>query len=262
METRRIGLQVLTGSLAVLFALTITPIHLLVFAQIHIRPLPPPSSSAATAQLQPPIPKSIPKQQPNMTLQGSPGLTANGSIGSIIYLSQGLRYVADGKWDLVDNGSRAYFSVNMTWYPNTPTNSTISRIHTHAIQNFQLQGQRITQVQPNNIIIKGVADVLTNREVKWHNIPISIKIAGNVLDISFTGNDRNSIIAKAHFGGQDTLGVVKAITECSDQPLPNMQILPDCSSLPSTTTTTTASSSSTDNGIPPFVPPSSSGTTK
>lgn len=258
METRRIGLQVLTGSFAVLFALTIAPIHLLVFAQIHIRPLPPPSSSssAATAQLQAPIPKPVAKQEPNMTLQGSHGLTANGSIGSIIYLSQGLRYVADGKWDLVDNGSRAYFSVNMAWYPNTPTNSTIARVHTHAIQNFQLQGQRITQVQPNNIIIKGVADVLTNREVKWHNIPISIKIAGNVLDISFTGNDRNSITAKAHFGGQDTLGVVKAITECSDQPLPNMQILPDCSSLPSTTTTTNASSSITDNGIPPFVPPS------
>ena len=170
-------------------------------------------------------------------LPSSPGLIANGSINSVLNLAKDLRYVASGNWHLVDDGSNANFSVNMIWYPNTPTNSSAAKVHTHAIQNFQLQpGQHII-VQPNNILIKGCADVLTNSKVIWRNIPISIKILGDTIDISFTGNDQTSTNAKNHFANQDTLGVVKAITECSDQPLPNMVILPACNMDSSTIST-------------------------
>lgn len=65
---------------------------------------------------------------------------------------------------------------------------------------FQLQpGQHIT-VQPNNITIQGNATVLSDGVIKWRSIPISIKIAGYVFDVSFTGNDPNSVTAKRQFG--------------------------------------------------------------
>ena len=70
-----------------------------------------------------------------------------------------------------------------------------------------------------------------NREVKWHNIPISIKICRKCALIFHSQEMiETSITAKAHFGGQDTLGVVKALTECSDQPAARtpMVILPAC----------------------------------
>jgi hypothetical protein len=186
----------------------------------------------------------------------SVGVIANGSINSVLSLPKGLKYIASGDWDLVDDGRNANFGVNMIWYPNSPTNTTAAKVHTHAIQDFRLlPGQQIISVQPNNILIKGCADVLTNGKVTWPKIPIAIKIVGNTIDISFTGNDQYSIGAKNHFANQDTTGLVKAITECGG-PQPDMMVSPDCNiALSSISSTTTINAPpSTNNGIIPFIP--------
>ena len=138
---------------------------------------------------------------------------------SVLNLAKDLRYVAfSGNWHLVDDGSNVNFSVNMIWYPNTPTNGRCNKSPYTCNSKFPTSARTTYNVQPNNILIKGCADVLTNSKLIWRNIPISIKILGDTIDISFTGNDQTSINAKNHFANQDTLGVVKAITECSDQP--------------------------------------------
>jgi hypothetical protein len=116
----------------------------------------------------------------------------------------------------MDDGSNADLSANMTWYPNNALNNSIRQ---YQIRDFQLQpGQHIT-VQPNNITIQGNATVLSDGVIKWRSIPISIKIVGYVFDVSFTGNDPNSVTAKRQFGNQDVLGIVKALRECPNQPL-------------------------------------------
>ena len=205
MEVTRIRLMILGVSFSILFSSILAPINLLAFAQIQ-----PPSPQ------QPVIPKSVPAQESIITsVQEFPGVLANGSIGYSIYVTKEPKYVAEGKWNIVDDGSNADFSANMTWWPNDLSNSSITK---YQIRDFQPDGQHIT-VQPNNITLQGIANVSANGMIKWSSIPVSIKITGYVLDISFTGNDQNSVTARNHFGNQDVLGVVKALRACPNQPL-------------------------------------------
>ena len=228
MNKKAITLAVLAGSAIASLLLMTNSTQLLAFAPTNQQSNPiKPSSQPVTPQQ---------------------GFNAKGTINSIVYLPKGLKYVADGQWNIKDDGRHADFLANMIWYPDTPTNSSTAKVHTHAIKNFKLQGQSI-KLEPNNISIKGTADVLTNGKVSWR-VPILIKVVGNTLEVSFIGNDPNSIAAKSHFGGQNTVGIAKTLTACSDQPLPNMVILPACNF--HSLTTATKASSNTNKGIPPF----------
>lgn len=207
-------------------------------------PLHKPTPMVSCVQMQPLMQKG-----PNNSI----GVIANGSINSVLNLIKGLKYVANGNWHIVDDGTKANFSVKMIWYPNT-SNTTEAKVHTHAIQNFVLLPGQSIKVNPNNITIKGCADVLTNSKVSWHKIPVSIKIVGNTIDISFTGKDPKSILAKNHFANQDTTGVVNSITQCSDQPQPNMVVLPECNVPFSAVSNSTSNTVSGDgNNIMPFI---------
>lgn len=208
-------------------------------------PLPKPTAISPCSQMQPLIQKG-----PNTSI----GVIADGSINSVLNLLKGLKYIANGNWHIVDDGTKANFNVDMTWYPNTSTNSTEAKVHTHAIQNFVLLPGQSIKVSPNNIAIKGCADVLTNSKVAWHKIPVSIKIVGNTIDISFTGKDQESILARNHFANQDTTGVVNSISECSDQPQPNMLVLPECNVAFSAVSNSTSGTISGDgNNVIPFI---------
>jgi len=220
-------LAVLTGSAITSLLLMTNSIQLLAFAPTHQQPQP--------------------LKKPSQPVTPQEGFNANGTINSIIYLPKGLKYVAGGQWNIEDDGRHVDFITNMTWYPEALTNSSTAKVHTHAIKNFKLQGQSI-KLDPNNVSIKGTADVLTNGKVSWR-VPILIKIVGNTLEVSFTGNDPNSIAAKSHFGGQNTVGIAKVLTACSDQPLPNMVILPACNFQ---SLTAAKAPSHTETGIPPF----------
>jgi hypothetical protein len=121
---------------------------------------------------------------------------------------------------LVINGSNSSFTTSMTWYNNNGTGT-----HTHEFQNFKLTDQPKITVQPAiNVALKGVMDVGTNHRIVWHNVHSTIYIKeGKTISISLNDNETNY-----HFAGQTIYGVVHSLTRCSDTPLPNMQILPPC----------------------------------
>jgi hypothetical protein len=249
---------ILTVLFTILLSLTMILSYTLAFAQ------PLSSSSQPRQQIGSSLSSLCIHQQQISPQNGSsinsPGLIGNGSINSVLNLPKGLKYIANGYWDLFDDGRFANFTVQMTWYPNTPTNSSAAKVHTHAIKDFQLLPGQIVSVQPNNIRIKGCADVLTSGKVTWPNIPISIKIVGNTIDVSFTGNDQYSTSARNHFAEQDTTGVVKALAECGG-PQPGMVVLPDCNDVPlsSQSSTTIKTPSGSNNGVVPFIPNNPSG---
>jgi hypothetical protein len=108
----------------------------------------------------------------------------------------------------------------MTWYNNNGTGT-----HTHEFLNFKSSAGKITIQPGNSIFLKGVMDVGTNHRIVWKNVHSTIDIKGGKT-ISISLNTKET---KNHFAGQTIYGVVTSLTHCSDEPGPNMEVLPPCS---------------------------------
>jgi hypothetical protein len=203
---------------------------------------PSPSSNQTTAQEeQPPSSPSSgilgllfpQKQKPSQSTPIQPpiapteGLTANGTIDSLIF-TPGTKWIATGNWSTVlRNGNVDSFNTNMTWYDNNGT-----RIHTHELLNFKPSGGitigDIKTVKPaDNLVMKGLMDVGTNHRITWKNVHSTIDInGGKTISISLDDKETNK-----HFAGQTIYGIVKSFksfTKCLDQPGPNMEVPAPC----------------------------------
>jgi len=191
----------------------------------------PPSSSAVPGLLFPQEQEQQAQQQEQQQpMQPAPieppvaapakGLTANGTIGSLIF-APGNKWLTSGDWTLIlRNGNVSSFSTNMTWYNENGTST-----HTHELLNLRPNGGAgsITAT-PDDIIIKGLMDVGTNHRIVWTNVHSTIDIkGGKTISISLADKDTNK-----HFAGQAIYGVVKSFTMCSDEPGPNMEVLEPC----------------------------------
>jgi hypothetical protein len=173
------------------------------------------------------------------------GVVANGVIDSLIFTPSST-WIATGNWTVgVNNGTLALISANMTWYNDNGTAS-----HTHEILNFrpiveEVQGQGASStttadaaqptskiiVQPDNksIFLRGVVDVGANHRIAWKNVDsaIYIKNGGKILSIFLDDAQTNN-----HFGGRPIYGIVNSFIRCSNEPGPNMEILPPCLNIP------------------------------
>ena len=188
----------------------------------------PPLSSPSKEQSSSPIPGLIPSEQipptppSSVSLAQGPveGLRANGTINSLIYAPT-TNWIATGNWSIVvNNGNISSFKTNMTWYNNNGTGT-----HTHEFINFKSSAGKITIQPGNSIFLKGVMDVGTNHRIVWKNVHSTIDIKGGKT-ISISLNTKET---KNHFAGQTIYGVVTSLTHCSDEPGPNMEVLPPCS---------------------------------
>jgi hypothetical protein len=229
---RKIRSSILVVLFTTLFPLAITPVYILVFAQLPIQP-----RQHMLANVSPLCAQSERLAQ-NVHSLNSKGVTAEGTINDVLYVPKpkGAFYVARGDFFLNHDGSNAELSVRMEWVPSSANGSLTA--HTHAIENFRLFPARNTAINANNVVLEGCATVFTKGVPIW-DIPVSVKIVGKTIDISFTGNDPVSLSARDHFGNQDTIGVVDTLALCSNVPLPNMEVLPFCSSPSDTSGTDT-----------------------
>jgi hypothetical protein len=192
----------------------------------------PPSSSSSSVRgpmfpLQQHQPLSSPPQptskiQPSITTPTN-RLAANGIINSLI-ITPSTKWIATGDWILASqNGNIDSFNANMTWYNNNGT-----RTHTHELLNLRPSGgsQGIVTTEEDNVLIKGLMDVGTNHRISWTNVHGIIDIrGGKTITISLDDKETNR-----HFAGQAIYGIVKSFTQCSDEPGPNMEVLPPCTS--------------------------------
>jgi hypothetical protein len=183
---------------------------------------PPPQPAIPSPPLQPSSPPqpAIPQQEPVA------GLTASGTINSLIYAPQ-TKWIATGNWSMdVNNGNVTSFITNMLWYNDNGTAT-----HTHEIQNFKSTEGKIVTVQPDNsLFLKGLVDVGTNHRMVWKNVHSTIDIKGGKTIVISLDHEET----KNHFARQSIYGVVTSLTPCSDEPGPNMEVLPSCR-LPSDT---------------------------
>jgi hypothetical protein len=187
-------------------------------------PLQPPSSSqsqqqpAQSEQIQTSVPAAAPPTE---------GLTANGTIDSLIF-APGTRWIATGNWSMVlRNGNINSFNTNMIWY-----NTNGTKTHTHEFLNFKpsgaagggVAGDIITVKPGDNILMKGLMDVGTNHRITWKNVNSIVDIKeGKTISISLDDKETDK-----HFAGQTIYGIVKSLTRCSDRPGPNMEVLEPC----------------------------------
>jgi hypothetical protein len=205
-------------------------------------PPAPPGSELSSSSPSPP-----PQQEQGQQQEGGgliEGVVSNGIIDSLI-ITPSSTWIATGNWTVgVNNGSLALVSANMTWYNDNGTAS-----HTHEILNFrpiveevQRQGASTTTadaaqptskiiVQPDNksIFLRGVVDVGANHRIAWRNVDsaIYIKNGGKILSIFLDDAQTNN-----HFGGRPIFGIVNSFIRCSNEPGPNMEILPPCLNIP------------------------------
>jgi hypothetical protein len=214
----QLALTTLAGSFIIITSLlfiTNSFHHLLAFTQPIQQP--PPSSSSSSPQ-------------PTILQRPVGGTTENGTIDSLIF-TPATRWIATGNWSIgINNGIPTFFITNMTWYNNNGTGT-----HTHELQNFRsTQAGQIT-IEPNNsLFLRGVMDVGTNHRIVWKNVQSTIDIkGGKTISILLNDNQTNR-----HFAGQPIYGIVTSFTRCSDEPGPNMEVLPPCKSpLPQQSTT-------------------------
>jgi hypothetical protein len=156
---------------------------------------------------------------PTSTPVPSEGLTANGTINSLIY-APATKWIATGNWSMVvRNGNVNSFNTNMTWYNNNGTAT-----HTHQLSNFRATEGKVAIKPDNSLSLKGMMDVGTNNRIVWKNVHATIDIkGGKTFSTSVNDNETNH-----HFAGQTIYGVVTSLNRCSDQPGPNMEVLPPC----------------------------------
>jgi hypothetical protein len=241
--------QLILLELAVLFIsslfLITNSVHLQAFQPVQlpqspfISPTIPPGAESSPQPAIPPPPPPLqpssppqqaipPEQQQLSSPQQEPGasLTAQGTINSLISAPQN-KWIATGNWSMdVNNGKVTSFITNMLWYNDNGTAT-----HTHEIQNFKSTEGKMLTVQPDNsLFLKGLVDVGTNQRMVWKNVHSTIDIkGGKTIVISLDHKQTNN-----HFAKQSIYGVVTSLTPCSDEPGPNMEVLPSCR-LPSDT---------------------------
>jgi hypothetical protein len=181
-------------------------------------------------------------QQPGTQTQVSrQSFRANGTIDSVLFIPHN-EWIATGNWSMmVDNGKVMSFLVSMIWNNGNGTSS-----HTHQIQNFRPSNtiantaaitnnngnnanntNRIVTLQPDNtLVLKGLSDVGTNGRIVWKNVHTVFEMnKAKTINIAVDDKETNH-----HFAGQHVFGIVKSLDRCSDQPLPNMVVLPSCTS--------------------------------
>lgn len=147
---------------------------------------------------------------------------SKGTINSLIRVPQ-TKWIATGNWFVTVNSKHVTdFRTNMSWFDEKGTAT-----HTHEFLNFKTnQGvaKEIRQIG-NNTIIRGLMDVGTNQKIVWKDVPTTIVLKGEkTITISAADKATNQ-----HFAAQPILGVIKSFMLCSDQPGPDMVILPSCS---------------------------------
>ena len=172
-------------------------------------------------QPEPIVPGGTQEQQPDKVTPLGPvqGFKATGTVNSVIS-TPSIRWIATGNWSMfAGNGNIISFITNMTWYNNNGTGS-----HTHEFLKFVPTGGNVTLGSDNSLHLNGLIDVGTDRRAVWKNVHSLIDIkGGRTLTISVDDKETNN-----HFAGQPIYGVVTSLIRCSDEPGPNMEVLPPC----------------------------------
>lgn len=147
------------------------------------------------------------------------GFKAIGTVNSVIS-TPSIRWIATGNWSMfAGNGNIISFITNMTWYNNNGTGS-----HTHEFLKFIPTGGNVTLGSDNSLHLNGLMDVGTDNRAVWKNVHSVIDIkGGRTISISVDDKETNK-----HFAGQPVYGVVTSLIRCSDEPGPNMEVLPPC----------------------------------
>jgi hypothetical protein len=177
-------------------------------------------------QPEPILPESTQEQQQEQPDQGAPmapvaGFKAIGTVNSVIS-TPAVKWIATGNWSMfVGNGKVISFVTNMTWYNNNGTGS-----HTHEFLKFVPVGGNVTLGSNNSLHVNGFMEVGTNQRTAWNNVHSLIDIkGGKTISISVDDKETND-----HFAGQAIYGVVTSLIRCSDEPGPDMEVLPPCTS--------------------------------
>ena len=184
-----------------------------------------PAQPEEEQQQEPIVPDSAQEQQEHpdkITPQGPvQGFKAIGTVNSVIF-TPSIRWIATGNWSMfAGNGNIISFITNMTWYNNNGTGS-----HTHEFLKFVPTGGNVTLGSDNSLRLNGLMDVGTDHRTVWKNVHSLIDIKrGKTISVSVDDKETNN-----HFAGQPIYGVVTSLIRCSDEPGPNMEVLPPCTS--------------------------------
>jgi hypothetical protein len=186
-----------------------------------------PAPSQQEQQPEPIVPGSAQEQQqqqePKEVTPLGPveGFRAIGTVNSVI-TTPSVKWIAAGNWSMfAGNGNMISFITNMTWYNNNGTGS-----HTHEFLKFVPTGGNVTLGSDNSLHLNGLMDVGTDHRVVWKNVHSQIDIkGGKTISISVDDKETNN-----HFAGQPVFGVVTSVIRCSDEPGPDMEVLPPCTS--------------------------------
>jgi hypothetical protein len=164
-----------------------------------------------------------PQQQQKIPLNQSvvsENFTANGTIDSIIYTTNG-NWKGTGIWTLtVSEGELTSFAADMAWGNGTAN-------HKHEFQNFVMDddSDNVSIDPGGTVTMEGDMDVATNGVVSWPSVPAEITIdQGKIITVSLDHEDTDY-----HFGGHDQAihGTVTSLKPCSVKPGPNMTIPTD-----------------------------------
>ena len=164
-----------------------------------------------------------PQQQQKIPLNQSvvsENFTANGTIDSIIYTTNG-NWKGTGIWTLtVSEGELTSFAADMVWGNGTAN-------HKHEFQNFVMDddSDNVSIDPGGTVTMEGDMDLATNGVVSWPSVPAEITIdQGKIITVSLDHEDTEN-----HFGGHDQAihGTVTSLKSCSVKPGPNMTILTD-----------------------------------
>jgi hypothetical protein len=164
-----------------------------------------------------------PQQQQKIPLNQSvvsENFTANGTIDSIIYTTNG-NWKGTGIWTLtVSEGELTSFAADMAWGNGTAN-------HKHEFQNFVMDddSDNVSVDPGGTVTMEGDMDVATNGVVSWPSVPAEITIdQGKIITVSLDHEDTDY-----HFGGHDQAihGTVTSLKPCSVKPGPNMTIPTD-----------------------------------
>jgi hypothetical protein len=186
-----------------------------------------PAPSQEEQQPEPIVPGSAQDQQqqkePEEVTPLGPveGFRAIGTVNSVIN-TPSVKWIATGNWSMfAGNGNMISFITNMTWYNNNGTST-----HTHEFLKFVPTGGNATLGSDNSLHLNGLMDVGTDHRVVWKNVHSLIDIkGGKTISISVDDKETNN-----HFAGQPIFGVATSVIRCSDEPGPDMEVLPPCTS--------------------------------
>lgn len=157
-------------------------------------------------------------EYPQANASVSAGQIYNGRINSVLNTG-GSVWIAEGDWDLVvdDRDDVRDFTVDMIWFTSDGIRS-----HTHAITD--LDPDVVTRSPDGTYVIRGDADVWTEGETTWRNVPTVVTLgAGRTLSVQL-----DDVATDAHFGGQTIFGLVQNVADCGNTPGPAMTLRAPC----------------------------------